>query len=120
MAGQPTWGAGASAHLQGLGKCANTLIGDESLGIKGISGGEKRRLSVGMELIKDPLMIFLDEPTTGEHAQAMVQAVASKRGRGRGRGRFWGGGACRIHVPGYVLGSRECLTAMAFPQPCQS
>ena len=56
-------------RAQGLTKCAGTLIGDESLGLKGISGGEKRRLSVGLELIKDPALIFLDEPTTGAHDQ---------------------------------------------------
>jgi ABC-type multidrug transport system ATPase subunit len=32
---------------------------------RGISGGEKKRLSVGCELITDPSLIFLDEPTTG-------------------------------------------------------
>lgn len=53
-------------RTQGLTKCANSLVGDETFGIKGISGGEKRRLSVGVELIKQPLIIFLDEPTTGE------------------------------------------------------
>ncbi len=42
--------------LQG---CADTLIGDEFLGMKGISGGQKRRVSVGIELIKDPRVLFL-------------------------------------------------------------
>ncbi len=39
--------------------CADTLIGDEFLGMKGISGGQKRRVSVGIELIKDPKVLFL-------------------------------------------------------------
>jgi ABC-type multidrug transport system ATPase subunit len=33
--------------------------------IKGISGGERKRTSIGVELITDPYLIFLDEPTTG-------------------------------------------------------
>jgi ABC-type multidrug transport system ATPase subunit len=33
--------------------------------IKGISGGERKRTSIGVELITDPNLIFLDEPTTG-------------------------------------------------------
>ncbi|KXZ50553.1 hypothetical protein GPECTOR_16g728 [Gonium pectorale] len=32
--------------------CANTLIGEETIGLKGISGGQKRRVSVGIELVK--------------------------------------------------------------------
>ena len=46
-----------------LEKCADSRIGNfES---KGISGGEKRRLSMAMEFINDPSIVFLDEPTSG-------------------------------------------------------
>lgn len=33
--------------------------------IRGISGGERKRTSIGMEMIIDPSVLFLDEPTTG-------------------------------------------------------
>jgi ABC-type multidrug transport system ATPase subunit len=33
--------------------------------VKGVSGGERKRTSIGVELITDPSLIFLDEPTTG-------------------------------------------------------
>jgi ABC-type multidrug transport system ATPase subunit len=46
-----------------LWKCANTKIGGAL--IKGVSGGERKRTSIGVELITNPYMIFLDEPTTG-------------------------------------------------------
>jgi ATP-binding cassette subfamily G (WHITE) protein 1 len=46
-----------------LEKCKNTIVGD--ITIKGISGGERKRLSVGMEMITNPSIIFLDEPTSG-------------------------------------------------------
>lgn len=32
---------------------------------RGISGGERKRTNIGMELIIDPAVLFLDEPTTG-------------------------------------------------------
>lgn len=46
-----------------LEKCKNTFVG--GIFVKGISGGEKKRTSIGYELISDPAAIFLDEPTSG-------------------------------------------------------
>ncbi|RVE75979.1 hypothetical protein OJAV_G00004260 [Oryzias javanicus] len=43
--------------------CADTKIGTEFL--RGVSGGERKRCSIGMELITSPSLLFLDEPTTG-------------------------------------------------------
>ena len=42
----------------GLNECINTKVGK-------ISGGERKRLNIASELISDPLLMFLDEPTTG-------------------------------------------------------
>jgi len=50
-------------HDLRLEKCADTYVG--SALFKGISGGEKKRTSVGVELITRPKMIFLDEPLSG-------------------------------------------------------
>lgn len=36
--------------------------------IRGISGGERRRVTIGMELVTDPAIIVLDEPTSGTWA----------------------------------------------------
>ncbi|XP_074295593.1 ABC transporter G family member 7 [Silene latifolia] len=47
----------------GLVSCADSIVGDAK--IRGISGGEKKRLSLACELIASPSVIFADEPTTG-------------------------------------------------------
>uniref|UniRef100_A0A671QH62 ATP-binding cassette sub-family G member 2-like n=1 Tax=Sinocyclocheilus anshuiensis TaxID=1608454 RepID=A0A671QH62_9TELE len=47
----------------GLKDCADTKIG--TMFLRGVSGGEKKRCSIGMELITSPSLLFLDEPTTG-------------------------------------------------------
>ncbi|KAF3780369.1 ABC transporter G family member 16 [Nymphaea thermarum] len=47
----------------GLRRAAKTIIGDE--GHRGVSGGERRRVSIGIDIIHDPILLFLDEPTSG-------------------------------------------------------
>nr|XP_016509282.1 PREDICTED: ABC transporter G family member 7-like isoform X2 [Nicotiana tabacum] len=43
--------------------CADSRIGDAK--VRGISGGEKKRLSLACELIASPSVVFADEPTSG-------------------------------------------------------
>ena len=45
----------------GLTSCADAIIGGAL--IKGVSGGERKRTSVGVELVVKPAICFLDEPT---------------------------------------------------------
>ena len=46
-----------------LNKAADTIIGDTTM--KGISGGERKRTALAMELVSDPQLLFLDEVTSG-------------------------------------------------------
>lgn len=47
----------------GIEKCKDTRVGNVMS--KGLSGGERKRTAIGYELITDPYVLFLDEPTTG-------------------------------------------------------
>ena len=53
-----------------LGKAAETNVGNSK--VRGISGGERRRLAIACELVTSPSAIFLDEPTSGKNIIAPV------------------------------------------------
>lgn len=57
----------------GLRNAANTIIGDE--GHRGVSGGERRRVSIGVDVIHDPILLFLDEPTSGLDSTSAFMVV---------------------------------------------
>lgn len=57
----------------GLRNAATTVIGDE--GHRGVSGGERRRVSIGIDIIHDPIVLFLDEPTSGLDSTSAFMVV---------------------------------------------
>lgn len=67
--------------------------------IRGISGGERKRTNIGMELIMSPSVLFLDEPTTGLDASTAVSVVELLQGLGR-RGKTV---IMSIHQPRYSI-----------------
>jgi ABC-type glutathione transport system ATPase component len=65
----------------GLQSCRDTIIG--GFFRKGISGGERKRASIGVELLINPSVLMLDEPTSGldsttsMHVLSMLRHLAS-------------------------------------------
>jgi len=61
----------------GLGHAVNTKVGGPE--VRGLSGGERRRVSIGIQIVKSPSLLFLDEPTSGLDAHTSAKLVSSLR-----------------------------------------
>ena len=84
--------------LLGLENIANAMIGDPEGGL-GISLEERKRLTIAVEMVAKPKILFLDEPTSGLDAQAAFNIVHFLR-------RLAATGEtilCTIHQPSSIL-----------------
>lgn len=57
----------------GLERCQDTMIGGSF--VRGVSGGERRRVSIGNEILINPSLLFLDEPTSGLDSTTALRIV---------------------------------------------
>jgi len=80
----------AVLHELGLGGCRDTPAAI------GLSGGEKRRVSVALELLADPPFLFCDEPTSGLDSVTSLRLIRSFRNLADDQKK---GVACTIHQP---------------------
>ncbi|XP_075638246.1 ABC transporter G family member 22 isoform X2 [Castanea sativa] len=60
-------------HELGLERCQDTMIGGSF--VRGVSGGERKRVSIGNEIIINPSLLFLDEPTSGLDSTTAMRTV---------------------------------------------
>lgn len=59
----------------GLTKCKDSIVGSTTL--RGVSGGERKRVSIGQELLINPSLLFLDEPTSGLDSTTAQRIVST-------------------------------------------
>lgn len=95
-------------HILNLTKCVDTRV-------KKLSGGELKRLSIAVEMITNPPVMFFDEPTSGLDSSASLQVMTHLRELAKS-GRTV---VCSIHQPSsrllelidavYLLSSGQCL-----------
>ena len=61
----------------GLDDIRHSVIGDEN--VRGISGGQRKRVNIGIELVSDPCALFLDEPTSGLDSSSSFEVCHALR-----------------------------------------
>ena len=89
-----------SLDVLGLSHVAASLVGDELR--RGISLGQRKRVSIAMEVVKQPRLLLLDEPTSGLDASTslelaeMLKRIATARVPGRRRSRRSGPSSARV------------------------
>lgn len=91
------------------------LIDNQETFVKDLSGGQQKRLSIGIEIISDPMILYLDEPTSGLDSTSATQCVKFlKKLAHKGKTII-----CTIHTPSallfkmfdhlYVLAEGSCI-----------
>ncbi|TYH53880.1 hypothetical protein ES332_D09G130900v1 [Gossypium tomentosum] len=82
----------------GLLHVADSFVGDEEN--RGISGGERKRVSIGVDMIHDPPILLLDEPTSGLDSSSALQVIELLASMAKARGRTV---LLSIHQPSYRI-----------------
>ncbi|XP_010279102.1 PREDICTED: ABC transporter G family member 10-like [Nelumbo nucifera] len=82
----------------GLDHVAGSRIGGDSS--RGISGGEKRRVSIGVDLVHDPSVLLIDEPTSGLDSASALHVVSLLKSMVVNQGKTI---VLSIHQPGFRI-----------------
>ncbi|OIW11467.1 hypothetical protein TanjilG_26833 [Lupinus angustifolius] len=78
----------------GLEECADNTIGNWHL--RGLSNGEKKRVSIGLEILTKPHVLLLDEPTSGLDSASAFYVIQALRNIACNGGKII---ICSIHQP---------------------
>ncbi|KAJ0801467.1 putative ABC-type xenobiotic transporter [Helianthus annuus] len=100
----------------GLTRCRDSIVGGPL--IRGVSGGERKRVSIGQEMLVNPSLLLLDKLTSGLDSTTTLRLMATLNGLARG-GRSV---VTTIHQPssrlyaciGCLIGLWYCLMAAQF------
>lgn len=90
--------ADATLASLGLSRVANSIVGDVHR--RGVSGGEKKRVNIGLELMSRPRALFLDEPTSGLDSSSALLVMKSLRALVENQGVTV---CCVIHQPRKII-----------------
>ncbi|KAA8550154.1 hypothetical protein F0562_001830 [Nyssa sinensis] len=82
----------------GLLHVAHSFVGDEEN--RGISGGERKRVSIGVDMIHDPPILLLDEPTSGLDSTSALQVIELLSSMAKAKQRTI---VLSIHQPSYRI-----------------
>ncbi|EYU37490.1 hypothetical protein MIMGU_mgv1a026680mg [Erythranthe guttata] len=66
----------------GLDRCRTSMIGGPLF--RGVSGGEKKRVSIGQEMLINPSLLLLDEPTSGLDSTTALRILNTVKGLAAG------------------------------------
>ena len=78
----------AVLRLLGLQECRNFVL-DKNLGVGRLSGGQMRRVGIGVEVVTEPSILLLDEPTSALDAVNTRIVVNIMKRRSRRLGCSW-------------------------------
>ncbi|KAJ6333041.1 hypothetical protein OIU77_008989 [Salix suchowensis] len=97
---QPMKGRTFSTNIRELGleNVEDSRIGEGSNW--GISGGERRRVSIGVELVHDPAVVFIDEPTSGLDSASALHVATLLKSMVMNQGKTI---VLTIHQPGFRI-----------------
>ncbi|GLJ44375.1 hypothetical protein SUGI_0930160 [Cryptomeria japonica] len=82
----------------GLSHVRGSRIGNER--VRGISGGERRRVSIGVDVVHDPPVLILDEPTSGLDSSSALHIIKILKSMAELHGRTV---ILSIHQPGFRI-----------------